>query len=350
MAILVDLYDSRSLSEAVNIVKTPEPYILSQFFGGPAEPHDRDTIDYEVYRGSEEIASFVHADDPNPRNVKKDVIKEVKTFKLPRTYESKFFTAQELAKINAIGQIYSTAQARKAAQMDYIATEIENLKNRVVRLKEKMACEAISTGKIIVNQDNISFDYDFQFVNGKQLVTLAAGDLWSASTSDPSKNIRAWKKQVSKLSGVAAKKLILGSTAAEKLLSNEKALKELDNNNFSNGRLLGDQDPSGSTTYLGKLAGVEVWEYHQSYVNTSGNAVDMIPTDRAVLVGESRHMRVHYGAIDVIQNKISTPILAEYYLEVDERSSNSRGIQWNLEQKSLPVIHDSGLIVSAKVV
>lgn len=349
MAILVDLYDNRSLSEAVNIVKTTEPFVLSTFFG-TTEPHERDTIDYEVYRGSEEIASFVHADDPNPRNVKKDVIKEVKTFKLPRTYESKFFTAQELAKINAIGQIYSTAQARKAAQMDYITTEIEALKNRVVRLKEKMACEAISTGKIVVSQDNISFDYDYQFENNKQLITLTSGDLWSATTSDPVKNLRAWKKQIAKLSGVAAKKLLLGSTAAEKLLSNEKALKYLDNNNLSVGRMVGDQDPSGSSTYLGRLAGIELWEYHQSYVNTSGTVVDMIATDRVVLLGESRNMRVHYGAIDVIQNKVAVPMMAEYYLEVDEKSSNSRGIQWNLEQKSLPVIHDNGLVVSAKVV
>lgn len=346
MSISVDLYDSRSLTEAVNIMKTPEPFVLNKIFGGSAQPHESDKIDFEFFSGSEEIATFAHSEAPEPNAISK-LTKKVKTFSLPRTFESKLFTAQDLSKINAIGQIYSDSKVRKAEQSKYIAMELEALKNRVIRLKEKMACEAISTGKIVVDIGGMDYEYDFEFTVS-QLFTNVAAKLWSATTSDPLVDIRTWRANIAKRSGVNAKYMILGTAAAEKFMSNEKVLKYLNNNNTLVGKADFTQDPTGSADFIGRIGGLDVYTYSQQYVE-GGTAYDMIPTDRAIVLGDSANFRTHYGPSWRIENGVAVPKLAEYFLEVDAKSG-TRGLQWNLEQKSLPTIHDPGLVITAKVV
>lgn len=346
MSALVNLYDSYSLTEAVNLLPVAEPFVVKNIFK-TVVPHDSDSILYEEYAGSEDVAQFVGRNEPNPKSVDKGT-RVAKSFQLPRTYESKLFTAQELAMINAVGQIFSDANIRMEEQNKYIARELEQLKSRVIRRREQMACEALATGKIIVTQDNLEMTYDFGFEANKQLVTLSAQKLWSAATSNPVNDVREWRRLIAKRSGVNVRNILLGTAAAEAFLKNEAVMKALDANNFRIGAVDINADVTGSVGYLGRVAGIDVWEYSQQYVK-NGEAFDMIPTDRAIAVGESNNFRLHYGAAFRINNGVAAPIISEFYLEAEKIGEN-KAVQWNLEQKSLPVIHDKGCVISAKVV
>lgn len=346
MSNTVNVFDSYSLTEAVNLLPVPEPFVVKNVFK-TVVPHDSDSILFEEYNGSEEVAQFVHRDEPNPKSVAKGT-RTAKSFQLPRTYESKVFTAQELSRINAIGQIYSDVNIRVEEQNKYIARELEALKSRVIRRREQMACEALATGKISVVQDGVELNYDFGFVQNQQLITLSSQKLWTASTSNPIENIREWRKLIAKRSGVNVRSILLGSAAAEAFMKNESVLKALDANNFRIGVVDINTDVTGSVSYLGRIAGIDIWEYSQQYIN-GGEAVDMIPTDRAIAIGDSNNFRLHYGASFRIRNGVATPIIGEFYLEAEEMGQG-KGVQWSLEQKSLPAIHDKGCVISAKVV
>lgn len=350
MSLAVNLYDSRSLSRAINKVVATEPFVLNRIFG-TKENHDADKIDIETVEGSSKVAQFVGTDEPNPRPTTKTV-KTIQTVTIPRTYESKIFTVQQLRDFGALGGVYATAEERAQYQAMKVAQELTDLKERVLRLREKMAVDAIATGAFSVDQDNIAFSISYGFVNTTHLITLTGDDLWSASTtSDPIKNMKSWKRLIMQRSYQNAGIMLLGTSAAEYFLSHSGVTTQLDANNKRIGAVDLNSDGTVAATYLGKIMGVEIWEYVQQYKNAAGTVTDMFPVDRAVLVATGGGTnRLHIGPVERIANNGGIQTYnGEFLLEVDPRSTNTM-LQWNCEQKSLPAIHDPGAVISAKVV
>lgn len=349
MSLLVDLYDSRSLSQAINKVAATEPFLLNKIFY-TKEQHDSDKVDIEIVAGSSKVAQFVNANEPNPTPASK-LTKTMTTITIPRTYESKVFTAQMLKDMNVAGGIYATAQERAKAQQEKVAMELADLKDRVIRVREKMAADAISTGAIAVSQDNIKFGVSFGFVTSASgnIRTLTGADLWSATTGVPLANVRAWKNFIMKSSFQNANICILGTSAAEAFVGNENVRKAFDANNFMVGRVDLTQDGTVGATYLGRLLGIDFYEYAQQYIPDGGSATDLIPTDRAILVAAGTTNRLHYGPAYRINGNAVQVFNGEFLLEIDDKSSKTM-LQWNCEQKSLPAIHDPGCVVSVKVV
>ena len=347
MPILVDLYDSRSLTQAINKVSVSDPFLIDKFFGTKV-PHDSDKVDIEIYTGSSKIANFVNANEPTPRPIK-NTTKKVETITIPRTFESKTFTAHELKDISVIGDIYGSAEAKKAAQADYIARELADLKERVLRLREKMAADAIGTGKFSVSQANIAFDIDFGFVENEQLFTLSGATLWSASTGTPLANLRLWKRLIQRASLCNADTLILGTNACNYFMNNDEVKALLDLNNYKVGSLDLDVVSGVAVTKVGRVLGIDVYEYYQQYTSDSDVVSDMVDVDRAILSCSKAPNRVLHGPAYRFVNGNVASINAEFYIEVIADKNNTM-LQWNCEQKSIPTIHDPGAFVSAKVV
>lgn len=347
MPILVDLYSSRALTQAINKVAVTEPFVINTLFS-KKEPHDSDKVDIEIVSGSGKIAKFVNANEPNPRPIK-NTTKKVETVTIPRTYESKIFTAHELKDIGVIGDIYGSPEAKKAAQADKVALELVDLKERVLRVREKMACDAIATGLITVNQDNVAFGIDYGFVATEQLIELSGAAYWSATTSKPIQNLRLWKRMIMRACFYNADTLILGTGAADALLGNTDVLTMLHNNNTKVGNVDLTLDGTIAATYLGRLLGMNVYEYAQQYTDDEGSVQDMIPTNRAILIASKAPNRLHFGPAYRMDGNSVKSFNGEFLLEVNEKS-NKTMLQWDCEQKSLPAIHDPGAVISVKVV
>ena len=347
MSILVDLYGSRSLTQAINKVLVTDPFLIDKLFPTKV-PHDSDKVDIEIYSGSSKIANFVNANEPNPRPIK-HTVKKVETITIPRTFESKIFTAHELKDIAAIGDIYGTAEAKKAAQADYLARELADLKERVLRLREKMVADAISTGAFSVSQDNIASEIDYGYVNLEQLITLSGATLWSASTGTPLANLRLWKRMIQRASLNNADTLILGTNACNSFMGNPEVKALLDINNYKVGSINLNVVSGLAVTYVGTVLGVDVYEYYQQYTSDAGVVTDMIAVDRAILACSKAPNRVHYGpAYRFVGNSVQS-FNSEFYIEVISDPGKTM-LQWNCEQKSVPAIHDPGAFISAKVV
>lgn len=343
--ILIPMYDSRSLTAAVNMVKITDPFIYDTFFKANSMNSLADKIDVEIHEGNTRPAQFVHPEETEPRPVQKQV-RKVQTVSIPRTYESKTFSAQDLAKISVIGNAYSTLEARRKAQNEYLMTELEDLRQRVITLRELMAGKAISTGKNEFDQSNINFEIDYLFVPNKQTFNLTATNQWTHADSNPLAQIRTWKRNIQRACGLTPTYMLLGVEAATAFIDNVKVRAMLDNRNIKAGELDLINKPLVGASYLGTILGVRVYEYNQQYAESS----DIIDPKYAVMLAPSKDFRVHFGPIYRIQDRKSvSPIYGEFYLEVDSKSNESF-VQWNLEQKSLPAIHHPGNIITAKVV
>lgn len=342
----IDAYDRRTLTRAINKIATPNQFVLQLLFGSMI-PVGTDVVDIEVYSDSETIAQFVQPNSSEPHIIGKGK-KIVQTVKLPRTNEKKVFTADEMKTINSIGNIYGGDN--KAEQNAYLLRELTELKSRVLRLREWMACSALTTGKIEVAQDNIAFSLDYGYVSTKQLITLAGDNLWSSANSKPVKTLRTWSRSIAKASRATAKYVLLGQTAAEAFVSNVDVMKGLNNLNYRVGTVDLTKPMDGGVSFIGSLYGFEFYEYNNSYVDSSGTEHKFIADDRAVMIAPSDTFRLYSGPLfrfgtgNTVET-INTDMLIEPKLS-DDRDV----LEWRCDQKSLPVIHDPGCIISAKVV
>jgi hypothetical protein len=348
MAEIIDiLSDSRSLTQRINKIKPPAPFLMEKIFG-TNEVHDSETVDIEIVSGSDTLAQFANPNEIQPRPVKK-ISSKVLTVKIPRTYESKTFTVQEMRDLQILGNIYANAADKSAAQKEKINLELSELKNRAIRLREKMAADAVSTGLISVSQNNIAFEVDYLFENNKQLLTLAGADKWDASTPKIMSQLRTWKRNIAQRSGINADTLVLGTSASELFLGNDQILKMLDNNQVRVGSLDLNQKNAIGATYIGTIMGLDIYEYTQQYVNEAGSATDMIASTSAIMIASGAPFKTHSGAIYRLgSGNIASPVSYDMYLEAIP-NPNRTSIQWDCEQKSLPTIHDPGAVISVKV-
>lgn len=345
--IMLDMFDSRSMTAAVVKTKVFEPFILKTLFSLP-EGHAAEKIDLEVISHSEKLAKFVNQSE-GPHLLKKDN-RFYQTVSLPRTYEEYIFTAQELADYNAFGQQYDQTPARKAEEANkFVVRHLEYLKERAMLRREWMACKAIATGKCEVSQANIAFSIDYQFENDVNLTDLGADNYWDNDTAEILKNISDWKRAMLRRVGRTPDIVILGSDARDMFVSNEAVKKALDTNNYRIGSVDQTKLQSGAADYIGNILGLDFYEYNQQFIADNDVATDLIPADRAIITYRAnKNNRVHYGPVHQIVNKKLNTIITEYNLEVEEK--NKKTLSWTLEQKSLPAIHNADAFISCQVI
>lgn len=349
MAEEIRYFDSKSLTSAISMVKAHDPFILNTFFKRK-EQHPADKIDVEIRTNTDQIARFV---SPNGEAalIGERQKTQTKTVTLPRTYEKKIFTAYELAKFKQLGNVYiSNASDRIAASNAMIIQELEDLKQRVYRRREQMACEALVTGKLTVAQDNLDFTIDYGFTSA-QLVTLATGSKWSTAGIKPKNDITKWQRQIQKLAGINADIMIVGSAVADLLTSDDSIMKQLDNSYYKVGSLDLTSAYGTSGRYLGMLYGLQVYEYTQQYTNESKVSVNMMPENQVVLASTAatNAFKTHYGPAYRINNDQGLSVITSELLVEAKVNDDKTALTWSVEQKSLPTIHIPETIVSAVV-
>lgn len=344
----INLFEGRSLTNAINKVKTVDSFVVDSFF--KSEYHAADKIDIEIRYGTDRIAQFVNSEE-KAKPVRK-LHRRVKTVTPPRTFESKSFTAFELSRYNQAGDLYvSSVAERDKISNEMILTDLSELKSRGVRRREQMACEGLSSGKIVVSQDNIDFEVDFDFEVGKHLLTMSSKK-WGTSEAEIIKNIRTWKKAIMARSGSVADTLILGESAAEAFLEDSAVQNLLNNRNVNVGSLELNK-PAASADFLGKIAGVDIYCYSQQYTADEGGTTtvkNMIPTDRAILVASSAPgFRLHFAPIYRIEGGSLKSYQSELYVE-SFTNEDKTALEWKVEQKCLPAIHEPDAVISVKVI
>jgi len=343
----IDIFKPRSVTNAILSLVTPEPFVLRNIFKNNI-PHSADNIDCELTSYASAVAAVV-GDHEGPVPVNKGT-RKVQQFKIPRTFESKVFTAKDIADYEAVGNIYGQdSEARVKAKNAWVLNELMDLKNRAIRFREYMAIQALTTGIVSITADNIDYNCDYGFVATEQTLTLSATAKWNAtSTAKPLNNIRNWKKLIGQRSGFPMDTLLLGQQAADDFIGLTDVQNMMDANNVRSGVLELTNEATIGATFLGRISGVNVYEINQQHI-VSGSAADMFGTNLAVAVASGANFRTHTGPIYRFNATGGTEVISsEYYVE-PEVSNDRTMLTWKVEHKALPVVHDKGAVIAATV-
>jgi len=350
----INIYDKRSLTNAVKKIKVVEPFVLNRFFKRE-KPHSSDKIDIEIIESQAKLAQFVQPEGPAKLIGKKT--KDVKTLTIPRTYEKKVWTSQEMADYKSlIGEVYAPAPDRARAANEMVLDEISDLKERVMNRREQMACAILNSGVITIDQDNIDFTVDFGFVsdtleNGGHIITLAEADQWDdGATKDVLDDIRSFKRAIMRRSHKNADVCLLGENAAKAFIADSKVMAALDNLNYKVGQIDLTAKNEKFGIYIGRFQGIDFWEYNQQYINSAGTAVDIIEKHKAIFFPSDGRYDLHFGPVYRIRKSGSFEIISSEFLLEPFVNDEETVLEWKLEQKSLPAIAEADLVISANVV
>lgn len=335
MTELQTLFSQRHLDTAVDKTKPVIPFLMSNVFKNKT-PVSSEIIDFEQINGSPDLAGFVNDDALEPRIVGKGN-KAVYQLKVPRVWEQKVFTAQELRDVNGYANI-TNPQDRAQAVAEYLRREVASLQSRFIRFHEYLAAELLQTGKVTYtdSQEGVSVKIDYGFVTNKQKITLTAGAKWDADPDpDIIAQIESWKKIVK-----GANLLVLGSDAATEFRANAEVKKILDQNNIQVGKIdLTKPADEAVEVIADNFMGLKVVEYHGTYYNGSVDANYVNPKN-AILVNTNKDFKHYYAPIYRIhQTKGLDVIMKEYYLKANTNTQLTR-LAWEMENKPLLGIKD----------
>jgi hypothetical protein len=318
-----------------------EPMVVKNVFKNTFL-HNTTTIAVETIEGENEIAKFVSpGEDPTTVGLGG---RTAEAYILPRIYERKIFTAEELAQFEVLDNSESSIKQAN----DSIQREIGRLQERLYRRCEQMACQALSTGKVTVSQDNVAFENDFKVPNSRIITRSSDATKWSAASGNVIvKDIIAFKRLIAS-SGAPADMLLVGTEVGDAIRSNEDLRKSLDTSYYDVGAVKLQEVMGAAGSYIGKIAGVNVFEYHQQYMS-GASATDMIGTKKAIMVATGgQGFGMHYGGIAHIAKGALKIDRQPFSLTVNE-DPYGKFVEWRLESYPLPVIQKPKALVTATV-
>lgn len=344
----VNIYDSRSLSQAINNTKVTEPFIRNTLIG-PDRLYPNGKVDFEFRDKTNRAAKHVRKNS-GPKVVELGS-QGVKSFNTFRTFESKVFSADEIEAMVSIGNIYGDRAAKDREVDRRIMEEVDELKLRILTTQEWMAAQLVSEGELTLDVEGQSETIDLGYQTDKHKETLGAGDKWTDATASILNQFRAVQK-VQSQRGYKTDGVILGSLAADALLNNEDARKALDNNNLRVGSLDISKKSQANARYLGNLYGLDIWEYDQIFTKENGDTAPFIAQNKAVYYSNDfkKDTEMAFGPIVLFdENGKIRRINSQFHMD-SKMDKYNKVLEWTCEHNSLPAIKSINGIYVATVV
>lgn len=334
-----NLFSIRSLTTAVNEIKTAESRVFDRLFRGKAHMEVSSRLAFDVISGSEGILNNISV--AAPAVVTKKTGRRVVTLEAPRVASKRFIATSDLGDVRAYG-----SQVRVELMADRIATEQLDMRNVMDRTLEFWAVNALK-GKIYdADLSTVLVDYGLDAGHAK---TLAGGDLWSAgSTSDPLANLREWKLLIEDDSAAAITGWLAfcGYEVMDALIKHPDVVENLKTQRGV--QLL-------ETGRVEIVAGVEFQEYNGSFVDDGGTRRRFVDPKQVILVGLCADLtdcpyapivddEASGGVGNVDQNGRGVLFFSKSWQEKDP---SGRWIK--SETRPLPVLQRPGAVVVATV-
>jgi len=350
---MIDIFSYRSLTNAVNKIKTRSTFLTDLFFSNRVPTHPTDSFDFEVVTSKDRVATFSDRYAKVPHNIK-GLSRTVQRMSIPRTYEARPFTADELSSFtpNLTGSIYIGSAAEIAANAQRaILQEIAQLQDRVVGLRELMTAQAITTGIINITVDGVTRTCEFGYSAGTHTTTLTGTSRWGQSAADIVGNFATWKKTVVKRTGMARLACVMGSNAFLLFRKDASVLKQLDNNNNRVGAIdMSQVSDVRLGAYRGMYDGCEIYEYEQEYQDANDATQQYFDTNQVVMGAlNNPNNRMHFGPIYRIGDNGQALTISNEFLLYPVINASKTEVSWEMEQKSIPAIHEPNAFFSAIV-
>lgn len=302
MADTINLFQSRVMLAMLEQMLPVRTFFLDRFFDG-TNPMVSNTehIDIDVIKGNRRMAPFV-----NPKLEGKVVERDgYKTFSYKPAYikPKMITTAEDILKRQPGEIVYGATQTPADRAAEQLSRDMAELDRMITRRIEWMCAKALTTGKIPVQGDGIDDEVDF-LMSSDNIITLSGTALWSDFTNaDPLQNLRTWKRQMSKASGLVATDVVMGADAMDNFLKCDNVLGAnnlFDMRNVNIGRIEPRIMADMGVTYYGTITeiGLDLWTYEEYFYNeVTRTTDDMMPKDKVLLLASGARREMHYGAI-----------------------------------------------------
>ncbi|WP_085630728.1 major capsid protein [Pseudomonas sp. R16(2017)] len=292
----MDIFDTRTMLEAVEQMPTARRFLLNTFFnGGNPVTFPTKTVDIDIVKGKRKMAPFVNPRLPGSLSLRNGYT--TSTYSPPYIQPKRETTAELVLKRAAGDNPYSTrTPLERAGQV--LGKDLRDLDDEIVRREEWMCAQALTTGKVRVIGEGVDDTIDFLMASDHR-ISLGSGQ-WNTADADPISNLRTWKRKIAKDSGRTANTVAMSGEALDAFQSNATVMKQLNTRRVDMGMIKPEELPDG-VTYLGYLSdpGVDLYGYDEWYLADGGEdeELPMIPAGGLILGSTSTRNAMLYGAI-----------------------------------------------------
>ncbi len=302
---LIDIFDTRTMIEAVEQMYRPGRWLRDTFFPA-AVPADTESLDVDIIKGGRKLAPF--CSPLTEGKVVPGVGFTTQTLKPGYIKPKRVTTAADLLTRSPGAILYAGGETIEQRAQKKLGADLADLMDTIDRREEWMAASALDLGAITMKIKGETADQsvlvDFQMA-ATHKITLAGTDLWSDAASDPLAKLASIASTIRKDSGVSPDVLVLGSDAAAAFVKNAAVQKYMDMLKVDVGQIKPQELPQG-VTYICSLRYpglfIDVYSYDEWYEHEDTNVLTpMVPLKKAWLGSTRSANRTQYAVIQDIE-------------------------------------------------
>lgn len=293
----VDIYTPVELAGAIR-QQAPSVGFFTQFFKfSPSFFHGTEKFLIDQVDGVTGIATYVNRDGefvkvPNEgyttNEFKPGYVKEVMTL-----------TAGDLRAREAGVPSLLESQNPGDSRTMKIGKQQAQLQNRLARLKELQASQALLTGVVSISGVGVSYDIDFGL---KSTHKIAPSILWGTSdTATPVDDLKSAARIIADEAATLGTNFIaiMSVDSFKAFKATTQVQNELKMNGFGTGKISPKAINALGARYEGYLDGFgEIWTYSRKYRSASNVSTDYMTTKTVIVLDLSCQLEQHYGVIE----------------------------------------------------
>jgi hypothetical protein len=289
-----DMFGTREMTEAIEQLKPISNFFRATFFNRPAEEHNTEVVDIDLYKGQRKVAPYTRSSaksTPLSRCKFSTGGFSIPYIKISRSLEA----AQTLLRMPG-ENIYNNRTPAARAQ-EQIVKDLADIEESIQRAEELQAAQAIVYGKVTIKGEEVDAEIDLK--RDAQL-TFTAAELWTSEFVDIGAQLREWTRLIFKLSGFTPTMLIGGATALEAFFANPGVQSLLDNRRMDVGSITTTNStaPFPGAKRYGNYFGFDIWEYYELYLDDADDTEKLlVPEDCVILASPAMRCKPHYGVI-----------------------------------------------------
>lgn len=292
----IDMYDTRTMLEALEIRFPPQVFLKDMFFSKETIAWPSRSVDIDVKVGRRRLAPYV-APTAEGKVVERIGFNTF-TYTPPYIKEKMPTTSQDFLQRNMGETVYTANDGPTQRAQKQLGKDMAELEDMIVRREETQAAELLDTGIVTIVGDGISDTIDF-LMPASHRITLAGADLWTNAASNPLEDLRAAKRILVRDSGLNPDKCIMGSDVLDAFLANANVVNQLDTRRIDLGKIEPIEE-SDAVTFYGRIrdVSIDLYTYEEYYINPgTSNLRPMVPVDKFFLGSTRARCSVNYGAI-----------------------------------------------------
>jgi hypothetical protein len=302
-----------------------------------------ETVSFEFQEAKRRLAPYV-----NPRTGSESIERdeyEIKTYRPPLVAPERTITNDTLAQKLLGEAIYNSGMTPDDRAAKIAAQDIIDLQDTIYRREEYMCARVKQDGALIIKGKGVNQKVDYGFDN---VIAVAAGDRWTPD-ADILGQLGSLAEEQQKY-GVNPDMLILGSSAAKALMSNEKILKLLDIRRVEMGEIKPAQ-LEGGIRYIGRIVTPEVtldlysyaeWYPDDTDLDAEGNPKlkPLMDPETVIMQSSTERNSMLYGLITLVDDKGNHVSYMEEYVPNKWFTQKPPQSFISISSRPLPMPHD----------